>query len=251
MVKPSPAASIPQAHKILRTILIALLVLFSVASVAFSLFVLFTDLGKKPEISSAQARGLFTVFIYDYIDEVHPQKPSAGHSWTIDQLDFPNKNFARVTASDGLLRSKLEFIYVVEYPNVRILKINDITGRDLEDANVAVIRFLTFMQNGDYANAAVLYAGPISRLVPYGGPNSPLPVLLEGYCTQTSPAKKCLPFHINESSRDPISGEYRFIVNYELPDTTQLTLPNGKTDFVMAAKVMEDGFYKITALPFD
>lgn len=251
MSRLSTVASVPQAHKVLRAILITLLVLFSVASVVFSLVVLFSDLGKKPDISPAQSKGLFTVFIYDYINEVHPQKLPAGQSWAITQLDFPNKNFARVTATSGQLYSKLEFIYTVEYPNIRVLKINDITGQDLEDANIALIRFLSAMQSGDYANAAVLYAGSVSRLVPYGIPGSPLPILLEGYCAQTSPAKKCLPFHIKESSKDPVSGEYRFIVNYELPDKTLLALPSGKTDFVMTAKIAEDGFYRITSLPFD
>lgn len=251
MLRASASVSISQAHKILRAILITLLVLFSVASVVFSLVVLFSDFGKKPDISAAQSNGLFTVFIYDYINEVHPQKLPAGQNWTIQQLDFPNKNLARVTATGGQLYSKLEFIYTIEYPNVRVLKINDTTGQDLEDANVALIRFLSFMQSGEYANAAVLYAGSISRLVPYGNPGSPLPSLLEGYCIQTSPTKKCLSFHIKESGKDPVSGEYRFIVNYELPDKTQLTIPNGKTDFVMTAKIAEDGFYKITSLPFD
>jgi hypothetical protein len=175
----------------------------------------------------------------------------AGRSWTIESIDFSNQNFAQVKTTDGQLRSDLEFVYVIEYPKVRILKINDITGRDLEDANIAVIRYLTFMQNGDYSNAAVLYAGPISRLVPYGIPSSPLPILLEGYCAQTSPVHKCLPFDIIGSGKDPVSGEYRFSVTYELPDKKPFILPSGKAEFTVVAQQQSDGFYKVTSLPFD
>jgi hypothetical protein len=139
---------------------------------------------------------------------------------------------------------------VVEYPNVRVLKINDITNLDHEDAKLVLIRFLDFMEQADYSNAAVLYDGPVSRLTPYGSATAPLPQLLAGYCATVTPAKRCLPFVIKESSKDPVTGEYQFVVNYRMPDTMVYKLENGKEDFVSLVRMSNDD-YRVITLPFD
>jgi len=241
-----------KVKKAARGVLIVLLIVFSLASVVFSLVVLFSDINPRKEVSPAQARGLFTTFIYEYIDEVHPQRLPQGREWTIDRLNFPNNNFATVVATDGQIKSRLEFIYTVEYPNVRVIKVNDITGRDLQDANLTLIRYLDFLRREDYSNAAVLYGGSISRLTPYGPAGAPLPVLLEGYCEATSPAERCVSFIINDLKRDPaISGDYLFKVEYTLPDNTELIISDGKKEFDLIVEAQDDGQYLVTSLPFD
>lgn len=239
-------------QKIARSILIVLLVVFSLASVIFSLVVLFSDFRPGAEVTQSQSRGLFTVFIYDYINEVHPQRLPQGRQWTVEKLYFPNKNFATVDATDGQIKSTIELIYTIEYPNVRIIKVNDITGRDLQDANITLIRFLDFLNREDYTNAAVLYGGSISRLAPYGPADSSLSSLLDGYCSTTSPANKCLTFAINESRRDLITaGVYSFVLSYTLPDNTPLIMSDGRNEFSGTVALQDDGQFLVTSLPFD
>lgn len=234
-----------------KTGLLILLCVFTAASLIFSLYVLFGDFGGNKEVSPAQARGLFTVFVYENLNEVHPNRLPLGRSWQVTSLDFPNKNFAVVEATDGQTRSKLEFIYIIEYPNVRVLKINDITGRDLQDANLALIRYLTFLQNGDYENAAVSYGGSIARLVPYGADDASLPKLLEGYCMKASVVQKCLPFTITNARKDLETGSYRFTVTYRLPDNTPFKLLDGTSSFNAIVESPDTSSFRVTTLPFD
>jgi hypothetical protein len=240
-----------RTRKVSKILLLVALVIFSAASVIFSVYVLFTDLGYRTEVTPSQARGLFTVFIYDYINEIHPQRLPAGLTWEINELQFISKNLAVVDASDGQTKSSLEFIYIIEYPNVRVLKINDVTGRELQDANVALIRFLDAMKSGAYSDAAALYGGSISRLVPYGKLNAPLPDLLEGYCTKTTPAKSCLPFSIHDAKQELVSGGYQFVVTYALPDGSDFELVSGKSEFKAIVEKNDDQQLTVTTLPFD
>lgn len=246
------ARSVPsQCAKILKAILIVLLCLFSAASVIFSFYVLFTDLNPRTEVSPAQGRGLFTVFIYDNIDEVHPQRLPAGHIWTIKNIDFPNKNSAIVEAVDGTTRTKLEFIYAIEYPKVRVYRINDVMGRELQDAQLALIRFLGFLHDGGYTNAAWLYGGPLAPLTAYGSATAGVPKLLEGYCTKVSPENKCLPFLIQRSERDAVSGNYIFMVTYQLSDNSILTLGDGTKEFTQIVRLNDANEFVVDTLPFD
>lgn len=237
--------------KFAKKMLIVLLCLFTAASLLFSLYALFGDIGGAKEVSPAQARGLFTVFIYDNLNDVHPIRLPLGTSWRITSMDFPNKNFAVVEATDGKTRSKLEFIYVIEYPNVRVLKINDVTGRDLQDANIALIRFLTFLETEDYENAAALYGGSIARLTPYGDATASLTELLEGYCTRTTPVQKCLSFTISNVRKDLESGTYRFTVRYRLPDNSPFALLDGTSSFNAMVESPDAAVFRVTSLPFD
>ncbi len=237
--------------KIAKNILLVLLCVFSAASVVFSLFVLFGDLGGTRAVSPAQARGLFTVFIFDHINEVHPTKLPSGSTWQVTNLEFQNKNLAIVDTTDGHTRSKLEFIFVIEYPNVRILKVNDITGRDLEDANLTLVRFLTDMQGADYLNAAALYGGSISRLVQYGSESSSLPKLLEEYCAKATVAAHCLPFKITEARKNVETGTYNFTVKYTAPDKTLFTLPDGTSLFTASVEAKDSSVFRVVTLPFD
>ncbi len=239
--------------KVAKNILLALLVLFSAASVVFSLYVLFGDLGGTAPVSPAQSRGLFTVFIYDHINDaqVNPNRPALGKSWQIKSLNFPNQNLAEVEASDGQTTSKLEFIYTIEYPDVRVMKINDVTGRDLQDANLTLVRFLTFLEGGDYENAATLYGGSIARLVPYGTDASSLPKLLEAYCMKETSTPKCLSFSVTNARKDLETGSYTFAVTYQLPDKTAFKLADGTSTFNAIVEATDSIVFKVTSLPFD
>ena len=240
-----------KSQKVIKRVLLALLIVFSLASISFSFFVLFTDIGSRGQVSHAQARGMFTAFIHDYIDEVHPQRLPLGRSWRVQSIDFTSNNLAVVEATDGQTKSLLEFIYVIERPNVRVMKINDMTGRDMQDAKISLIRYLDFLQREDYDNASALYGGPIARLVPYGAPSAPLPQLLEGYCEQVSPAGKCLVFSIGDTRKDPVTGTYRFTVMYQNPDSTKLYLASGKEAFELQVEARDRNTFVVTSLPFD
>lgn len=241
-----------KTQKRLKAALIVLLVLFSTVSVIFSLVVLFTDLNPKRAVSTAQSSGLFTVFIYDYLNEIHPIRLPAGKFWTVKSIEFPNEHSAIVESTDGQTRSRLEFIYAIEYPSsVRVLKINDLTGRDIQDAQLALIRYLDFLRNADYENAAALYGGPLSTLVPYGPADAKLPELFAGYCSRVSPAHECLSFTIREPQKDEVTGKYYFVVSYALPDNTGFVSPSGKENFVAEVVQNESGVFEVTTLPFE
>ena len=240
-----------RSERHIRTSLVALLILFTASAIIFSIVVLLTDFGQGRQVSPEQARGLFTVFVYKYLNEVHPQKAALGRVWAIKNVNFPNNHMAVVEATDGQKRSKLEFVYTIEYPKVRVLKIYDITDRDIEDAKLALIRYLGFLHSSDYPNAAALYGGSVARLVPYGPASAPLPELMAGYCEQTSPAKACLSFSVKDAERGVSANTYRLTVKYTLPDGTTFNLANGKEDFEQVVEAVGGDEYKVTTLPFD
>src|SRR3989344_2451424 len=240
-----------KTQKFLKRLLIMLLVAFSLVSVVFSVKVLFSDLNPKREATQAQASGIFTAFIYQYINEVHPVKLPPGRSWVIQSIEFPNAHSAIVESSDKQTRSRLEFIFAIESPNIPVLKITDLTNRDVEDARLALTRYYDFLRNADYENAALYYGGPVAPLVRYGGDQAPLPKLLQGYCESNTPGKRCLSFTISEGTRGEAPDTYTFTVNYYQADNTRFDLPDGISDFTAHVEQRAGNIFVVDTLPFD
>ena len=240
-----------RGRKITKGVLLGLLVLFSGAAIVFSLVVLFGEMGRDKQVTPAQARGMFTVFIHDYIDEIHPQRPAVGSEWVVSRVEFKNKNFAVVEANDGATFTTLEFIYVIEAPNVRVFKINDITGRDLQDAHLALIRFLMLLHDGLFNEAATLYGGSLSRLQPYGSGSFDTGAMLANYCKRVGPAGQCPEFTVSEPRHDPATNSYRFSVGYLLPDGTAYVRNDGARTFAAIVEPREGDTFVVVTLPFD
>ncbi len=234
-----------------KVILLILLFAFSCVAIIFALYVLFSDIGNRKPISPEQTKGMFTVFIYKYINEVHPQKPAFGKTWAVTSLDFKSSNFAVVDATDSERRTRLEFVYAAEPPNIRVLRINDITGRDLQDAKIALIRYLDFMQSKNFIEAAKLYGGSQSRIQPYGKDGQDVASMLQGYCERVGPNGTCLKFFITQQNRDEATNSYKFTVAFLLPDGSTYQSPGGKQFFNAAVEERPGGEYVVITLPFD
>ena len=242
---------VSDAQRIAKGFLLALLVIFSGAAIIFSVIVIFTDLGQRRPASQSESQARFYAFVRQYIDEVNPRKAAPGHKWQSVDVSYDSSNSATVIATDTVTKSELQFIYLVEGDNVRVLKINDITDQGLQDAQLAVIRYLDFLRMGNGVEAALLYGGPGDRLTPYGVPGTALPELFLHYCANVSPTGTCLPFTIHDHQQDNQSGLFRFVVTYQLPSGGQFTLPNGKKDFEVSVRERSHGDYVVVSLPFD
>lgn len=236
-------------HWLIKTILLIVLFSMSFGAIIFSLVVLFTDIGQRREVTSAEGRGMFTTFISTYIDEVSPRKASGNGHWQISNLEFKNKNLATVTASDGQAQAIFEFIYVIEGDNIRILKINDVSERDLQTAHITLIRFLSFLNTREYNEAAKFYGGSTSRLAPYAPAGSALDATFAGYCQAVSPTGQCMPFTIS-GQKTIDNNTFSFTVIYALPDGAVARI-EGRDHFSMSVSRRGPDDFVIISLPFD
>lgn len=238
-------------YKVIKGALLAFLVVFSAGAIIFSGYILFGDLKPFTRVTPSQAKGMFTVFAYSYIQEIHPQAPTDGSTWSVRDIEFESDHLAVVETTDGTKTARLEFIFLVEPPNVRVLKINDISGRDVQDANVTLIRYLSLLHEGHYDDAAVLYGGPLAPLVPYGNGNENVAVALEGYCKQITLYESCLLFSVKNPLRDSKTKAYAFTVNYVTPDGSPYQDRNGKKEFNATVERRSSGEFVVLSLPFD
>lgn len=241
-------------NRVLKGVLLSFLVAFTLAAVVFSIYILFTDFNKSKPVSTAQAHGMFTVFVSRDIQEVmtlrFPSRVKAGKEWRVTDIDFKNDHLADVEATDGDAVARFEFIFSIEESNVRVLLVSDVTNRALEDAYYTLIRYLDALRGANYTSAASYYGGSLSRLLPYGDGGSDVAMLLKGYCEQVSPAHACLAFEITDKIRDPATKAYKFNVRYTMPDGSVYALANGVDEFRSIVEPRNDSYYVLT-LPFD
>lgn len=244
-----------RTRAILSGILLFVLCVFAVAAIGFSGYTLFKGFYKTKPVTSAAARGMFTVFVTRDIQEVlglrFPERIQNGNGWEVTDIDFKNDNLADVEATDGQSAARFEFIFAIEEgTNVRVLRVTDVTSRELEDAYLTLIRYLGALRNGEYGAAAVYYGGSVSRLTPYGDRSTDIAALLKGYCEIVSPEGRCLSFTILDKIRDTATRAYKFNVNFYREAGSLYSLPDGTSMFRAIVEPRDDSYYVLT-LPFD